>query len=455
LSGSVEGEDGSITLGFTPSKLRLVSNLSLEAEMAQLVERVWDPGFQGASRREREGCRYRAYLPDPLVGWDLTLPADLAADVADAEAATRGLNDAHLSHVSLEGLARFLLRAEAVASSRIEGIEASPQRLMRTEIALAQGGDAGDRAAAQILANIGAMDDAIARASSVKAMTVDDLLAIHTRLLLDSPAAGPGRVRSEQNWIGGSSYNPCAAAFVPPPPEHVGALLDDLIAYLNGDEHPPLVQAAIVHAQFETVHPFVDGNGRVGRALIHVVLRRRGLTPRFVPPISLILATWATSYIAGLTAFRHDGPQDSPQRSLACVPWLRTFATATTRACANATYYTTEIERLQGEWRRRLGRIRADSAPDRLLRLLPGAPVLTVETAARITSRSEVSASSAISRLVDAGILVQRNVGRQRYRVFEAPDVTDLFTSLERALASPTGDTRNEPPIRPAPHRPR
>lgn len=422
--------------------------------MARLVERMWNPRFQGASRQEREGCRYYAYIPDPLAGWELTLPADLAADVADAEAATRELNDAHLSHVSLEGLARFLLRAESVASSRIEGIEASPQRLMSAEIALAQGGDAWDRAAAQILANIGAMDEAIARASAVKVMAVDDLLAIHVRLLRDSAGAGPGRVRSEQNWIGGSSYNPCAAAFVPPPPECVGALLDDLIAYLNGDEHPPLVQAAIAHAQFETIHPFIDGNGRVGRALIHVVLRRRGLTPRFVPPISLVLATWATSYITGLTAFRHDGPEDSPHRSRACLPWLRTFATGMTRACADAATYTAEIERLQGEWRRRLGKMRADSTPDRLLRLLPGAPVLTTETAARITSRSEVSASSAIGRLVEAGILVQRNVGRQRYRVFEAPDVTGLFTSLERALAIPTGDTRAEPPVRPAPHRP-
>lgn len=421
--------------------------------MARLVERVWTPRFAGVSRRERKGCRYYAYVPDPLEGWDLSLPADLAADVADAEAAIRDLNDAGPSHVSLEGLARFLLRAESVASSRIEGIEASPQRLMRAEAAVAQGGDVADRAAALILANIGAMADAIARGAAAKALTVDDLLAIHLHLLRESAAAEPGRVRSEQNWIGGSSYNPCAADFVPPPPEHVADLLDDLIAYMNGDEHPPLVQAAIAHAQFETIHPFVDGNGRVGRALIHVVLRRRGLTPRFVPPISLVLATWAASYIAGLTAFRHDGPEDSPQRSQACRGWLRTFATATTRASADASTYRAEVERLQEDWRQRLGKVRADSTPDRLLRVLPGAPVLTTQTAAGLTSRSEVSASAAIGRLVEAGILEQRNVGRQRYRVFEAPDVVGLFTALERALASPTGDTSTAPPVRPVPHR--
>ncbi len=422
--------------------------------MARLVECVWTPRFEGVSRREREGCRYHAYVPDPLAGWELTLPADLAADIADAEAAVRDLNGARPSHVSLEGLARFLLRAESVASSRIEGIEASPQRLMRAEVALTQGRDAADRAAAQILANIGAMDDAITCASAATSLTLDDLLAIHHRLLRDSAAAEPGRLRSEQNWIGGSAYNPCAADFVPPPPEHVASLLDDLIAYLNGDEHPPLVQAAVAHAQFETIHPFVDGNGRVGRTLIHVVLRRRGLTPRFVPPISLVLATWATDYIAGLAAFRHDGPGDSPQRSSACLSWLRTFATATTRACADAAAYTAAIGRLQVDWRRRLGKVRADSTSDRLLRALPGVPVLTAQTAAGVASRSEVSASAAIGRLVEVEILVQRNVGRQRYRVFEAPDVVGLFTSLERTLASPTGDTGAEPPVRPVPGRP-
>ncbi|MFV1971604.1 MAG: Fic family protein [Acidimicrobiia bacterium] len=98
-------------------------------------------------------------------------------------------------------------------------------------------------------------------------------------------------VRERQNWIGGSSYNPCSAVFVPPPPDHVDGLVQDLIEYVNGDEHSPLVQAAIAHAQFETIHPFADGNGRTGRALIHVILRRRGLSPTFVPPISLVLAT--------------------------------------------------------------------------------------------------------------------------------------------------------------------
>ena len=171
-----------------------------------------------------------------------------------------------------------------------------------------------------------------------------------------------GVVRTVQNWIGGSSYNPCSAAFVPPPPGSLEALLDDLVDYVNGDDHPALVQAAIAHAQFETIHPFADGNGRTGRALMHVVLRRRGLAPRFVPPISLVLATWASDYIDGLTAFRHSGALDSADRSTGAGTWFRTFATAAHRSCVDADAYAERIDTLDTRWRAHLGRVRAGSA---------------------------------------------------------------------------------------------
>jgi len=120
------------------------------------------------------------------------------------------------------------------------------------------------------------------------------LLDFHQRLLAGTRLdAHAGAIRQEQNWIGGSSYNPCSAAFVPPPPEYVPDLLDDLCQFCNSDDIPAVAQAAIAHAQFDTIHPFVDGNGRTGRALIHLVLRRRGLATRVLPPVSLVLATWA------------------------------------------------------------------------------------------------------------------------------------------------------------------
>lgn len=422
--------------------------------MATLIRQRWTSAFEGMSRRDRQGCEFDAYLPDPLAGWDLALPADLVADLTDAEEAIRQLNTSTTSHVSLEGLARFLLRAESVASSKIEGLEAGPRRLLDAEVVLAQRGDAADRIAVEVLANLAAMEAAVELGSSRGTITLDDLLGIHRTLMERSsmPHIG-GVVRTTQNWIGGSSYNPCSAAFVPPPPESLDALLHDLLTYVNSDDHPTLVQAAIAHAQFETIHPFADGNGRTGRALIHVILRRRGLAPRFVPPISLVLATWASDYIAGLTAYRHVGAPDSPERSSRAGTWLRTFATATHRSCHDAEAYANEIDTLDARWRDQLGRVRANSAVELLLDVLPGVPVITVESAARLIGRSEMRTGEAVNRLEAAGVLRQRNVGRQRYRVFEAADVVDLFTGLERALASPTGNTATAAPARRVPRR--
>lgn len=423
--------------------------------MARFRRERWRARFEGMSRRDRGGCDYEVYLPDRLAGWDLQLPGELAADVADAEAAVRALNASGTTHVSLEGLARFLLRAESVASSHIEGLDAAPRRLARAEIELALG-ESGDRVALEVLGNIRAMEDAIARATASANFALDDVLAIHRTLVERSatPEVG-GVVRETQNWIGGSGYNPCRASFVPPPPELVPELLDDLCAYLAADAHSPLVQAAIAHAQFETIHPFADGNGRTGRALIHVVLRRRGLAPAFVPPVSLVLATWSRDYVAALTDFRHTARSASPARSRAAHPWLRTFATAVRRSCADALRYASAIDALDARWRARLASVRAGSAADRLLRVLAGAPIVTVETAARLIDRSTVATGAAINRLVEAGILVQRNPERARYRVFEAVDVLDLFTLLERALASPTGDTTTSTPARRVPAKPR
>lgn len=382
------------------------------------------------------------------------LPGDLAADVADAETAIRELNQTGTTHVGLEGLARFLLRAESVASSKIEGLDAGARRLVEAEALLAASGEAAERVAVEVLGNIASMESAVDLAGEAREITLTDLLGVHQVLMERSPTPGLGGViREEQNWIGGSSFNPCSATFVPPPAEHVQGLLEDLLAYINGDEHPALVQAAIAHAQFETIHPFADGNGRAGRALIHIILRRRGLSPVFVPPISLLLATWSGDYITGLTTFQQLHPADSPERSDATQTWLRTFAGATLRACDDAHAYASRIDGLVDRWRSALGVVRKGSALDLLLDILPGVPLMTVGSAARLINRSEVAAGATINRLAEAGILVQRNIGKQRYRILEAPGVLELFTSLERALAGPTGDTLAAPPVRPVPRR--
>jgi len=358
-----------------------------------------------------------------------------------------------LTLVDIEALARILLRAESVASSRIEGLEVGARRLLRAEAAIELGERPSDVTATEVLGNIDAMASAIRNVSPGDPITVELLLAFHRRLLTGTRLeAHAGSIRSEQNWIGGSSYNPCSASFVPPPPEYVPGLLDDLCLFCSTEAVPAVVQAAMAHAQFETIHPFVDGNGRTGRALIHLVLRSRGLTTRVLPPVSLVLATWADDYVLGLQATRHRGAASSAAARDGMDIWVGLFAAACRRAVADAISFEDRAQLLQDSWRARLGSVRANSAADLLLRTLPGAPVVTASSAAGLIGRSFKATNDAIAKLMDVGILRQISVGR-RNRAFEAPDVIDEFTALQRQLASPSGDTRVSAPSRRVPRR--
>lgn len=382
------------------------------------------------------------------------LDGSTAADVADAEVAIDRLNQEANTLADSEAMARLLLRAEAVASSRIEGLEIGGRRLLRADLARGLEDGRQDVTATEVLNNIEAMDWAVDTLSERPRIAVEDVLAIHKRLLAGTRLERyAGQLRDTQNWIGGSSFNPCSAAFVPPPPELVRALMEDLCEVCNQDTLPAVAQAALAHAQFETIHPFVDGNGRTGRALIHVILRRRGVAPRFVPPISLVLATWSADYIDGLTRTRYRGAPDSHAAVDGVNAWVSLFAGACLRAVADAEAYEERVHTLQGEWRRRLGRVRKDSATELLLLALPGAPIITVQSAATLIKRSVQAVNEAIPRLLEAGVLKQITVGG-RNRAFEAPELIDSFTALERQLASPDADTLTSPPARRVPYRP-
>lgn len=423
--------------------------------MARLIKARWEPSAaSGLPRRDRQGCDYHAYLPDLLTSRSINVTGETAADIADAEHAVARLNMEATALVDTEAIARLLLRAEAVASSRIEGLEVGGRRLLKAEAARLIGDEPSDLSAVEVLNNIEAMSWAVDTLSRARSITVADVLSIHRRLLAGTRLAEHGgELRTVQNWVGGSGYNPCSAEFIPPPPQHVEALLEDLCTFCNGDSLPAVAQAAMAHAQFETIHPFIDGNGRTGRALIHVILRRRGLAPHVLPPVSLVLATWATDYVAGLTVTRYTGPQRSAAAEDGLNRWIGLFATATRRAVADAEQYEARVTELQAQWRARIGGVRADSAADRLIDALAGAPIITVRSAAALIGRSEQAANQAIPRLTAAGILTQINVGR-RNRTFEASEMIDAFTDLERRLASPGADTRASPPSRVVPRRP-
>jgi len=382
-----------------------------------------------------------------LVGAEVELPASVAADLVDVEQQVRHLNDNHPGMANLEPLARFLLRAEAVASSNIEGLVLNVRRLARSEAAELDGLPVTDATARAVLGNIRALDEALALASDpTKPVTVENLCTIHRALLTGTrDEHWAGVVRDEQNWVGGLS--PCSADFVPPPADEVAGLLDDLVEYLSGDEHPALLQAALGHSQFESIHPFADGNGRAGRALIQLVLRRRGVATRVLPPVSLILATKADHYIAALEGTHVEGP------TLAQLAWVELFLSALGRACRDAELFAGELVALEAASRAKLGRVRANSAADLLVTALPSLPVFSVTTAAAYIGRTFQATSDAVERLRQADVVRQVTLGR-RNRAFEAVGLFEAFTGFERLLASPEADTAASPPARPVPQRP-
>jgi Fic family protein len=357
---------------------------------------------------------------------DVALPGEVAGVVSDAEKAISDLNRA--AGPELMPLARLLLRTESIASSKVEGMQVDARSLARAEANQETGRRVGS-GPAEILANIDAMQLSIERAADLEAVHPGDFLEIHQVLLERAPNSQiAGRFRASQNWIGGNDYNPCGATFVPPPPGEVDRLLDDLCAFVNDVALPPLVQAAIAHAQFETIHPFEDGNGRTGRALVQIVLRRRGLTPAFVPPISVVLARDKDRYLKGLTLFREDRLAD----------WIELFAAATAEAATLAAHYTIRVGQLQDAWRKRLrehSNPRADAAAWVLIAALPAHPIITVPVAVAATQRTKPAVANAIEQMEAAGILA-RLTASARNRAWEAEGLLDLIVGLESGVSS-------------------
>lgn len=390
------------------------------------IHQTWraDPTVY-APPRYRRACEYDAFVPERVADIDIAMAGDVAGVVSDAEKAIADLNRA--AGPELMPLARLLLRTESIASSKVEGMQLDARSLARAEANQDTGRKVGP-GAAEILANIDAMQLSIERAADLEETTPADWLDIHRVLMERAPNAHiAGTFRTSQNWIGGNDYNPCGAAFVPPPPAEVGPLLDDLCAFVDDVALPPLVQAAIAHAQFETIHPFEDGNGRTGRALVQVVLRRRGLTPAFVPPISVVLARDKDRYLKGLTLFREDGLAD----------WIEQFAAATAEAAMLAVHYTVRVGELQDQWRERLrqhANPRADAAAWTLITALPAHPIITVPVAVAATGRTKPAVANAIEQMEAAGILT-RLTPSARNRAWEAEGLLDLIVGLEAGAA--------------------
>lgn len=425
--------------------------------MGRWDEAWWESALgSGVRRKDRRSGAYRSYVPDPLEERAVSLSSELSRRIAEAEAAVRRIDGS--GGELLASVSRFLLRSEAIASSRIEGVAPSPRQVALAELGQTEHVRGVSEQAQLVANNLTIVRDASTKLVDVGAVTVADIEELHRALLPEQPQLHG--VREVQNWIGGSDYHPIDADFVPPAPEHVHGLMADLVACINGAAYSPLVHAALVHAQFETIHPFTDGNGRVGRALVHTVLARRGLTPVAVLPISLVFSTLRREYIEGLTAYRYDGPAVAPDAVAAVRRWVATFIEAAIAAAEQSHRIMEELQELRAGWidqvaehRRAKGQRvipRSDSGTAKLLDLLPAAPVLTSNSVQRIVGLSPKAALDALAELEEAGILSKRSVGSGTH-AYLADELLDLLTVAERRLASTKFDTRISPPMRPVP----
>lgn len=428
--------------------------------MATWLDGHWESSVEsGVPRRDRRSGPFSHYLPDHLSGWPVVVDDDLSAQLAQVEREVRALNEPGAE--ALAGVARFLLRSEAIASSRIEGLAPSSQQVALAELGRSESVQGVSQQAQLVANNMTIVRDATTALVEADEVTVEHVVDLQRALLPDDPRHHG--LREVQNWIGGSDWHPIDADFVPPTPDRVPVLMADLMRYLNGAAHSPLLQAALVHAQFETIHPFTDGNGRVGRALIHTVLARRGLTTTAVLPVSLVLATLRDEYVAGLTAFRHSSPPGSTAAVAGMTTWLTTFVGAAGHAAAQSRELVAQINDLRTTWTTRLAdhrtaqgvraAPRVDSVAARLLATLPETPVLTGSTVQRMLDVSPPRAQSGLAELHAADILDTRRISHGA-TAYLATEVLDLVTLAERRLASTKFDTRTSDPNRPVPARP-
>lgn len=330
---------------------------------------------------EWNGRTVAAWVPAPLAERSFDLAEATVRRTEQAAAAARQGSDALQGDWS--ALARLLLRAEGVASSYVEGVHAPV-----AEVAIAELDHTIGETAAWVADNLAAVLEAVGEAHAGP-LAVASLHRWHSRLMAGSshlPEHLIGGARNVQGWIGGTS--PLDAALVVPPPELITGLLDDLVAFANGTDVDAVTQAAVAHAQFELVHPYADGNGRVGRILVEWILTRR-LALLSPPPISVQIARDIGGYLSGLTLFRLDQPD----------PWVSWFAGVVATSGKTTGRLVTAAADLRSQWEIRLAGVRSHAIARRVLVLLPAHPVLDATTVARELDVSERGALGALDTL--------------------------------------------------------
>jgi Fic family protein len=359
------------------------------------------PELVSASVRKRHGGPYRSAIVPTIAELSPRLPGEVAS-VAEEASVEIARFDAELG-AEVAPFASVLLRSESASSSKIENLTSAAKA-----IALAELGNTAKHNANEIVGNVAAMKAALDLADR---LDTDAVLAMQQALIGRHVPAIAGRWRDEQVWIGGDSFGPHGAEFVPPHHQHVPALMDDLIKFTGRTDLPLLSQAAIAHAQFATIHPFADGNGRTGRALIHAMLRGHGLTRNVTVPVSAGLLIDTRSYFDSLTAYRGGDPASIVEK----------LAEASFAAIADGRQLVLDLRTIREGWTESVT-ARRGAAAWRLADLLIRQPVIDAATAAAELRMTSQNVLRAITPLVNAGVLSEFT-GFTRNRMWQANQV--------------------------------
>ena len=386
----------------------------------------WDLDDRGPiskTQRRRVAGPYEAAITANIANIDaLPLPLATQALADDATAAIARFDGSVGTLIA--PFASVLLRSESAASSKIEQLTASARAIALAELGVPRANNAS-----QIVANTRAMQAALALADSLDGQAI---IALQDALLGTSHPEFTGQWRDQQVWIGGSNFGPHDAQFIPPHHTRVPAAIDDLATFLARNDLPALAHAALAHAQFETIHPFPDGNGRTGRALIHALLRARGVTTNVTIPVSAGLLTNTSAYFEALTSYREGDIE----------PIVTSLANAAFAAIHNGGILVTDLQEIRASWDERL-RSRRDSAAWRIADSLLAQPAVSWAALERDLSVGAATAYRAIDALVEAEILKETN-NNKRGRIWIADEVLDAldeFAARAGRRARPSAGT--------------
>ncbi len=353
-----------------------------------------------------------SFLPHPLPPGDppLVLDAPLMERLKSAEQALIRLELAGEMVPSLDWFIYAFVRKEAVVSSQIEGTQATLMDLLTFEAQREQSAPNAD--IEEVCNYLEALTWARTQLADASGLPLSMRLLNETHLRLMRGVRGqerlPGEVRRSQNWIGGS--RPGNAVYVPPPPEALPELLGAFEVYLNADDAmPPLLRAGLLHVQFETIHPYLDGNGRIGRLLVSLVLEQRKALTRPLLYLSLFFKRHRDEYYRRLNAVRAEGDWEG---------WLAFFLEGVTTIADEAVASARDLFNLVGADRTRvLAEDGMSLAALRLFELLPKHPILSVGSVMKLVATTKPTASRAVELLAKAGVLVE-TTGRKRDRSF-------------------------------------